>query len=74
MLSIKSLQNRLDHLYQNTQSDMDDAEMAVSESGDLEDMQAFNDASGQNRMASFMLNESLRAKHGIAKAIIDGIQ
>jgi hypothetical protein len=37
-------------------------------------MHAFNDASRQSQAATFILNESLRAKHGITKAIIDGIQ
>ncbi|MBD1554536.1 type III secretion protein [Pseudomonas typographi] len=74
MLSMKSLQNRLDHAYKNAQSDMDDAEMVASESGDVEDMRAFNDASSKTQVANTILNESLRAKHGITKAIIDGIQ
>lgn len=74
MLSIKSLQNRLDHLYQNAESDMEDAQMTASDSGDVEDMRAFNDASRKSQVASTMLNESLRAKHGITKAVLDGIQ
>ncbi|MBF7143254.1 MULTISPECIES: type III secretion protein [Pseudomonas] len=74
MLSLKSLQNRLDHAYSNAQSEMDDAEMTASDSGEFEDMLAFNDASRKTQMANTILNESLRAKHGITKSIIDGIQ
>jgi hypothetical protein len=74
MLSMKALQNRLDHLYQDAQSDMDHAEMEASESGTVEDMMAFNDASRKTQVANTLINESLRAKHGITKAVLDGIQ
>lgn len=74
MLSMKSLQDRLDRLYEKAQSHMDEAELTASDSGDIEDMRAFNDASRQTQMANTMLNESLRAKHGITKSILDGIQ
>lgn len=74
MLSIKSLQSRLDHLTQNARSEAEDAQMAASESGDPEDIRAFSDASRKAQIASAMTNESLRAKHGITKAILDGIQ
>jgi hypothetical protein len=40
----------------------------------MEDMQAFNEASKQSDVANMIMNEGLRAKHGITKAIIDGIQ
>jgi hypothetical protein len=74
MLSLKSLQNRLDHAYQHAQSEMDDAELTATDSGSVEDMRAFNDASSKTQLTNTILNESLRAKHGITKAIIDGIQ
>jgi hypothetical protein len=74
MLSFKTLQNRLDHAYKNAQADTDEAAMAASDSGDVEDMHAFTDASRKTAVATTILGESLRAKHGITKAIIDGIQ
>ncbi|WP_223536943.1 type III secretion protein HrpF [Pseudomonas sp. GL-B-16] len=74
MLSMKSMQNRLDHLYQNAQTDMDDAQLAASESGDIEDLHAFSEASKTVQAATAMINESLRAKHSITKSILDGIQ
>lgn len=74
MISFKSLQNHLDHTYSRAQNDMDDAAEVASDSGTMEDLQAFNDASQQTNIANMILNEGLRAKHGITKAIIDGIQ
>ncbi|TDV67583.1 type III secretion protein [Pseudomonas sp. LP_7_YM] len=74
MISFKSLQSHLDHTYSRAQNDMDDAAEAASDSGTMEDLQAFNDASQQTNIANMILNEGLRAKHGITKAIIDGIQ
>jgi hypothetical protein len=74
MLSIKSLQSRLDHISQNARSEVQDAQVEASESGDVEDIRAFTDASRKAQIASAMTNESLRAKHGITKSILDGIQ
>jgi hypothetical protein len=74
MISFKSLQNHLDHSFTRAQTNMDDAAEAASDSGSLEDMRAFNDASQQTNVANMILNEGLRAKHGITKAIIDGVQ
>jgi len=74
MINFKTLQNRLDHTYSRAQDDMEDAAATASESGSMEDLQAFNDASQQTNVANMILNEGLRAKHGITKAIIDGIQ
>ena len=74
MISFKSLQNHLDHSYSRAQDDMQDAAETASESGTMEDLQAFSDASQQTNVANMILNEGLRAKHGITKAIIDGIQ
>jgi hypothetical protein len=53
---------------------MDDAAETASDSGSMEDLRAFNDASQQTTVANMILNEGLRAKHGITKAIIDGVQ
>lgn len=74
MLSMKSMQNRLDRLYQNAQSDLEDAQLAVSESGDIEDVRAFSEASQKASVASAIINEALRAKHGMTKSVLDGIQ
>jgi type IV secretory pathway TrbL component len=74
MLSFKALQNHLDHSFTRAQTSMDDAAMEASDSGSMEDMKAFNDASKQSDVANMIMNEGLRAKHGITKAIIDGIQ
>lgn len=74
MINFKSLQNHLDHSMSRAQSDMDEAAMDASESGSVEDLQAFNDAQRETDVASIAINETLRAKHGITKAIIDGIQ
>lgn len=74
MISFKSLQNHLDHSYSRAQDDMQNAAETASESGTMEDFQAFSDASQQTNVANMILNEGLRAKHGITKAIIDGIQ
>jgi DNA-binding phage protein len=74
MLNFKALQNRLDHAYKNAQIETDDAALLASDSGDIEDMHAFTDATRKTAVASTILGESLRAKHGITKAIIDGIQ
>ncbi len=74
MISFNALQHHLDHSLSRAQDDMDDAAMAASESGSIEDLQAFNDAQQQTDVANIAVNESLRAKHGITKAIIDGIQ
>lgn len=74
MISFKSLQNHLDHSFTRAQTNVDDAAEAACDSGSLEDMRAFNDASQQTNVANMILNEGLRAKHGITKAIIDGVQ
>ncbi|GGM31241.1 type III secretion protein [Pseudomonas asuensis] len=74
MFNFKNLQNRLDHAYKNAQIETDYTALEASDSGDIEDMHAFNDASRKMAVASTILGESLRAKHGITKAIIDGIQ
>ncbi|MBC3954605.1 HrpF protein [Pseudomonas asturiensis] len=74
MISFKSLQNHLDNSLSRAQTDMNNAAMDASESGSIEDLQAFNEAQQQTDVASIAVNESLRAKHGITKAIIDGIQ
>ena len=74
MISFKSLQYHLDHSLSRAQSNMDDAARQASESGSVEDLQAFNEAQQQTDVANIAVNESLRAKHGITKAIIDGIQ
>lgn len=74
MLNLKSLQHQLDNSFTHAQSSMDDAALEAADSGNLEDMQAFNDASTKSNVAIMMINEGLRAKHGITKAIIDGIQ
>jgi hypothetical protein len=71
---MKSLQSRLDHLCQSAKSELDDAQLAASESGDPEDVRAFGEAAQKVQIASSMTNESQRAKHGITKAILDGIQ
>lgn len=74
VINFKSLQNHLDHSLSRAQSHMEDAAMDASESGSIEDLQAFNDAQRETDVANIAVNESLRAKHGITKAIIDGIQ
>ncbi|KGS14946.1 MULTISPECIES: type III secretion protein [Pseudomonas syringae group] len=74
MISFNSLQRHLDNSSNRAQTNMEDAAMQASESGSIEDMQAFNDAQQQADVANIAVNESLRAKHGITKAIIDGIQ
>ncbi|WP_296187449.1 type III secretion protein [Pseudomonas sp. UBA1879] len=74
MISFKSLQSHLDHSYSRAQSEMEDAAETASDSGTMEDFQAFSDATQQTNVANMILNEGLRAKHGITKAIIDGIQ
>jgi hypothetical protein len=74
MISFKSLQNHLDHSFSRAKTNLDDAAMDASDSGSAEDMRAFNEAQQQSLVSSMMMNEGLRAKHGITKAIIDGIQ
>lgn len=74
MISFKTLQHHLDHSLSRAQGNMDDAAAQASQSGSIEDLEAFNDAQQQTDVANIALNESLRAKHGITKAIIDGIQ
>ncbi|AYN96593.1 MULTISPECIES: type III secretion protein [Pseudomonas] len=74
MLNLKTLQNRLDHAYKSAQSEMDEASMIATDTCDVEDMRLFNEASRKSAVASTVLGESLRAKHSMTKAIIDGIQ
>jgi len=74
MIEFKTLQHHLDRSFTRAQTDMDDAAIDASESASPEDMQAFNDASQKVATATTLLNEGLRAKHGITKAIIDGFQ
>jgi hypothetical protein len=74
MISFKRLQYHLDHTLSRAQDHMDTAAMQAAASGNLEDLQAFTDAQQQTDVANIAVNESLRAEHGITKAIIDGIQ
>jgi len=74
MIEFKSLQNHLDRSFSRAHTEMDDAAMDASDSGSVEDMQAFTEASQKVGIATTLMNEGLRAKHGITKAIIDGIQ
>ncbi|KTB59277.1 type III secretion protein [Pseudomonas syringae] len=74
MISFNSLQRHLDNSADRARTNMEHAAMEASESGSIEDLQAFNDAQQQVDVAGIAVNESLRAKHGITKAIIDGIQ
>lgn len=74
MIEFKTLQHHLDRSFTRAHTEMDDAAMDASDSASLEDMQAFNEASQKVATATTLMNEGLRAKHGITKAIIDGIQ
>jgi len=74
MIEFKSLEHHLDRSFARAHDEMDDAAMDASESASPEDMQAFNDASQKVATATTLMNEGLRAQHGITKAIIDGFQ
>jgi len=74
MISFQSLQNHLDRSFSRAHGELDDAAIDASESGSVEDMQAFNEAQQHVSVANIALGECQRAKHGITKAIIDGIQ
>lgn len=74
MIEYKTLQHNLDRSFTRAHTEMDDAAMDASESTSPEDMQAFTDASQKVATAATLMSEGLRAKHGITKAIIDGIQ
>nr|AAC34754.1 HrpF [Pseudomonas syringae pv. tomato] len=74
MISFNSLQRHLDNSVSRAHTNMDQAAMEASESGTVEDLQAFTMSQQQVDVAGIAVNECLRAKHGINKAVIDGIQ
>ncbi|WLI10718.1 MULTISPECIES: type III secretion protein [Pseudomonas] len=74
MLNFEHLRNSLDRSMNQANDDFDDAAAAASESGTIEDMQAFTEAARGVASASFVMTEAQRADNGITKAILDGIQ
>lgn len=74
MSSLDALRNRLDRANDRAQSDVEDALLQASESADVDDMLAYNDAARRAQLTGTVVNEELRAQHGLTKAIIDGIQ
>ncbi|WP_437883141.1 type III secretion protein [Pseudomonas sp. LRF_L74] len=74
MSSLDALRNRLDRANDRAQSEVEDALLQASESADVDDMLAYNDAARRAQLTGTVVTEELRAQHGLTKAIIDGIQ
>jgi hypothetical protein len=74
MLNFESLRGSLARQMHQADMDLEDAATVASESGTLEDMKAFSEATRGVASASFVMTEAQRADHGITKAILDGIQ
>ena len=74
MINFKSLQNQLENNFSNASDNVDEAAINVAESGNLEDMRAFVQATQSMGITTVVLGEGMRAHHSMTKAIIDGIQ
>lgn len=74
MINFKSVQNQLENNFSKAHETANDAALAAAESGNIEDIRAFAQASQSVATATVVMGEGMRAHHGMTKAIIDGIQ
>ncbi|KAF1006979.1 MAG: hypothetical protein GAK32_02377 [Pseudomonas fluorescens] len=74
MISFKSLQTHLEHNFTRNQGSTDEAALDAEDTASPEDFRAFADAAQKMATTTSVMNEGLRAQHGITKSIFDGIQ
>lgn len=72
MATYESVQQRIDRRFLQAQKTVDD--IAMNNSGSLEDVQRFHEAMKSVQFASAALKEQTRLKSSLAKTIIDAIQ
>lgn len=74
MINFKSIQSQLENNFSNAHEKANEAALAAADSGNIEDIRAFAQASQSVATATVVMGEGMRAHHGMTKAIIDGIQ